>query len=101
MELARSIVSGGLTRGSKRYSVLFAVDVTTSVVAACFWNKGYKTLAPTISLCCIGKYEFSNQINPSLLVTVRVILKIPILDEDSGVDGINIKAIRISESLNF
>ncbi|XP_076235153.1 SDR family oxidoreductase shroud [Calliopsis andreniformis] len=54
MELVRSVVNGGLTRCIKRYSAIFAVDVTTSIAAAYLWNKGYKTLAPTISLCCIG-----------------------------------------------
>ncbi|XP_076637290.1 SDR family oxidoreductase shroud isoform X1 [Colletes latitarsis] len=46
MELVKSIV--------RRHSTILAVDLTTSIGLVYSWNKGYKSLASTISFCCIG-----------------------------------------------
>ncbi|KOC59747.1 Short-chain dehydrogenase/reductase family 9C member 7 [Habropoda laboriosa] len=54
MKLVKSIISGGLVKYIKRYSTIFMVDATTSVGLFYLWNKGYKYLVPTVSLCCIG-----------------------------------------------
>lgn len=39
----------------KTYSTIFITDITTSIALFYLWNKGYKYLASTISLCGIGK----------------------------------------------
>ncbi|CAK9813909.1 Estradiol 17-beta-dehydrogenase 2 [Anthophora quadrimaculata] len=54
MKLVKSIINGGLAKYIKRYSAIFVVDATTSVGLFYLWNKGYKYLVPTASLCCIG-----------------------------------------------
>nr|XP_034177503.1 D-beta-hydroxybutyrate dehydrogenase, mitochondrial [Osmia lignaria] len=54
MELVKSVMNSRLVKYMKRYCTIFTVDLSAAIGLVHLWNKGYKYLVPTATLCCIG-----------------------------------------------